>query len=115
MLSHEKNVDSKKINHPEVKDAIMKVLVGPDEGWDSHVMREFVLKPGGFTPKHGHDWPHINYVLKGKGTLFLEGKEQEISEGSIAYVEKNETHQFKNTGDEELKFICIVPKRGHTF
>jgi len=79
------------------------------------VLRTFELSEDGHSPKHIHDWPHINYVLEGNGVLFLNGKENEITKGSIAYVPSNELHQFRNTGKEPLKFICIVPKRGHTF
>lgn len=101
------------VTNPLAKDALMKVLVGPNEGWSDHVMRVFELQPGGFTPKHSHDWPHINFILKGEGTLFLNGVENPVSAGSYAYVPGNELHQFKNAGNEPFMFICIVPKEGH--
>lgn len=115
MLNHEENVLKVQVNHPEAKDAVMQVLIGPKDGWSDHVLRTFELEPNGYTPKHNHDWPHINYVLSGEGTLFLDGKENPIKEGSIAYVPAGETHQFKNTSNKKLKFICIVPEKGHTF
>jgi mannose-6-phosphate isomerase-like protein (cupin superfamily) len=43
----------------------------------------------------------------------IENKFYKISKGSYAYVPGNHLHQFKNTGSETLKFICIVPKEGH--
>ena len=115
MLNNEKNIQGEVIDHMDAKNSLMKVLVGPKEGWDGYVMRSVEVEKDGFSPKHMHDWPHINYVLEGNGVLFLEGKEQVISKGSIAYIPSNELHQFKNTGSEVLKFICIVPERGHTF
>ncbi|KDR96430.1 Cupin domain protein [Peptoclostridium litorale DSM 5388] len=113
IVSDEKKINSQKVEHPEAKNALMKVLISPNEGWEGHVMRIFELEAGGYTPKHTHDWPHINYILEGSGTLFLDGKENEIEEGSYAYVPSNELHQFKNTGKGTLRFICIVPEEGH--
>jgi quercetin dioxygenase-like cupin family protein len=115
MINNEKNVESVKVNHPDAKNTMMRVLIGPKEGWEGNVMRSFELAEGGHSPKHTHDWPHINYVLEGNGILFLNGKENEISKGSIAYVPSGELHQFINTGKNTLKFICIVPEIGHTF
>lgn len=101
------------VNNPNAKDASMKVLIGAAEGWDSHVMRQLELEPGGYSPKHSHPWPHINYVLEGEGTLFASDVEQPIKKGSIAYIPAGELHQFKNAGPAKLVFICIVPKEGH--
>ncbi|BEP28434.1 cupin domain-containing protein [Helicovermis profundi] len=112
-LGHIDELEGKIIENDEVKGAVMKVLISPEEGWDSHVMRVFEVAPNGFTPKHTHDWPHINYIIEGEGTLFLSGKENPIKAGSYAYVPSNELHQFKNTSNKAIKFICIVPKEGH--
>ncbi len=96
-----------------VNEASMKKLVGNEEGWDSHVMRVVELGVDGFSPKHSHPWPHINYIIEGEGILFLNGEENPIKAGSFAYVPSEALHQFKNTGKETLKFICIVPNEGH--
>ena len=113
IVSNEKKINSQKVDHPEAKNALMKVLISPKEGWEGYVMRIFELEEGGYTPKHAHDWPHINYILEGSGTLFLDGSENNIGAGSYAYVPSNELHQFKNTGNGTLRFICIVPEEGH--
>ncbi len=113
MISHENQVETKVVTHPEALSATMKVLVGPADGWEGHVMREFILQKGGHTPKHVHPWPHINYIIEGEGTLFLNGQKNQVEAGSIAYVPNDALHQFENTGDGELRFICIVPEEGH--
>ncbi len=96
-----------------IKGAGMKKLVGSEEGWESHVMRQVNLVPYGFSPRHEHDWPHINYVIKGKGVIHIDGVDHEVEPGFYAYVPANKIHQFINKTDEEMVFICIVPKRGH--
>jgi len=111
-LGHSQDVVAKKVENPLAQDAAIKVLVGPQEGWDSHVMRVIELGVGGFSPKHAHPWPHINYFLEGEGTLLIEGKLVGVSVGDYAYVPANTEHQFKAAEHSPLKFICIVPKEG---
>lgn len=113
IVGHKKDVEKKVVTHPEAKDATMQVLISPTEGWEGHVMRIFEVASGGYTPKHQHPWPHINYIISGKATLFLNGKENHISAGSYAYVPAETLHQFKNVGEEPFEFICIVPEEGH--
>lgn len=98
------------VNNPEAKGATKRVPLGPDQGWDSHIMRVFDLEAGGYTPKHVHDWPHINYILEGEGTLLVDGKVQEVKFGNYAYIPSNTEHQFKASAEKPLKFMCIIPK-----
>ncbi|WP_368506505.1 cupin domain-containing protein [Caloramator sp. CAR-1] len=112
IVSHIDDVKGIEINNDLVKNAVKKVLITPKEGWEGYVMRVFELSEGGFTPRHTHPWPHINYILEGEGILHVEGKDYEIKKGSFAYVPSNALHQFMNKGKETLKFICIVPEEG---
>ncbi len=86
--------------------------VGPDEGWPGHTLRVFRMGPGGNTPHHQHPWEHVNHVIKGRGTLTLDGQDHELKAGDFAYVPPNTDHQFRNPGDEDFEFICIVPNQG---
>jgi quercetin dioxygenase-like cupin family protein len=104
---------AKEVNSPLAKDAAMKVLVTPENGWEGHVMRVVELKEGGYSPKHEHDWPHINYIIEGEGTLLIEDVIHPLKAGGFAYVPANTLHQFSNAGEGMFKFICIVPEKGH--
>ncbi|MBS7525621.1 cupin domain-containing protein [Fusibacter paucivorans] len=95
------------------KNAFMKVLVSPKEGWEGYVMRVVELGAEGYSPKHQHPWPHINFVIEGEGTLFIDGVDNPLTPGAYAYVPANAMHQFSNKGQSALKFICIVPEEGH--
>jgi quercetin dioxygenase-like cupin family protein len=75
-------------------------------------MRLFSVAPGGHTPRHTHDWPHINIVLAGQGRLDIDGVEHAIEAGTSGFVPAGSTHQFTNTGDSVLEFVCIVPEAG---
>lgn len=113
MVGHLNTIKGKQIESDLVKDVVMKVLVSPTEGWDGHVMRVLEVEPGGYTPKHQHPWPHINYIIGGKGELMINHEYHEITAGSYGFVPGNTIHQFKNVGSEPLIFICIVPEEGH--
>lgn len=89
-----------------------KVPIGEKEGWEGYTLRAFTLGSGGYTPRHSHDWEHVNYVIRGRGKLMIDGHEQEINERDFAFVPPNSEHQFTNPYDEEFEFICIVPNRG---
>ena len=113
IVANEKDQDAKSIDSIEVKSAAIKALISPAEGWDGYVMRVIELGEDGYTPKHTHDWPHINYIIEGEGTLHIEGKDNPVSAGSYAYVPTGSLHQFKNNGSGTFRFICIVPEEGH--
>jgi quercetin dioxygenase-like cupin family protein len=113
IVAHEKDALAAVFNHPQAKNAAMKVLIGPQQGWSDYVMRIIELDADGCSPSHAHDWPHINFMLEGHGILMIDGQEHRVQAGSYAYVPANCHHQFKNAGPEKFRFICIVPKEGH--
>lgn len=113
IVSNEKEISVNPMNSPEVKAASLKALVGPQEGWSDYVMRLVELGPEGYSPRHAHPWPHINYMIEGQGVLHMDGQDHPVESGSYAFVPGGTLHQFKNTGPGKFRFICIVPKEGH--
>ncbi len=95
-----------------VKGAAKANVIGPGQGWKDHTLRVFTLEPDGFTPRHQHDWEHINYIIAGKGRLTIGDQTHEVRAGDYAVVPSETEHQFRNPYDEEFKFICIVPQAG---
>jgi quercetin dioxygenase-like cupin family protein len=95
-----------------IQDVMKRVLVSPAEGWDGWVMRLFDVEPGGHTPRHAHDWPHINFIAAGSGTLHLDGEDYRIEAGSFAFVPAGLVHQFSADAGGSLSFVCIVPEHG---
>lgn len=112
VIGHSKDVAGISVQGEGVHKVTKKVLISPQEGWEGWVMRLFELGAGGYTPRHSHDWPHINWIVSGKGTLYLDGQEHQIGAGDYAYVPNNVPHQFKAADNSGLSFICIVPEEG---
>jgi quercetin dioxygenase-like cupin family protein len=93
-------------NGNPAKDAFIQVMVpeGPN-----FVMRVFTVKPGGHTPRHSHSFEHEVYVLAGKGRA-SGSSEFDMTPGDAIFVPAGDLHCFANTGTEDLKIICVVPR-----
>lgn len=87
-------------------------VVGENDGAPRFAMRVIEVQPGRSTPHHQHWWEHEVFILSGRGVVKGGGRERPISEGSVVFMPGNEMHQFTNTGDEVLRFICMVPHTG---
>ena len=87
----------------------MRMLIGPAEGAANFHMRQFEVEPGGNTPHHAHDYEHEVLILGGAGVAVGEQGEQAVKAGDVVWVPANEKHQFRNTGGDALKFICLIP------
>ena len=88
---------------------VFRLLIGPDDGAANFHMRRFDIAPGGHTPRHAHAWEHEVYLVAGSGVVWSPGGERAIAAGDCVFVPGGEEHQFRNTGAEELKMLCMVP------
>lgn len=87
----------------------IRILIGDDDGAPNFIMRRFTIEPGGHTPYHTHPWEHEIYVLSGLGEVRQAQNRMEMRPGVVILVMPGEDHNFSNTGDEPLDFLCIVP------
>lgn len=110
VVAHFSEVSEQVMEDKEVKGTSLFRLLGPEDGFLGYAMRVFTLEPGGHTPRHRHDWVHINLIVSGEGRLLIEDEWQKISQGFYAFVPSSTLHQFENTGDEPLVFMCIIPE-----
>ncbi len=84
-------------------------LVSRDDGAPNFAMRQFEIEPGGYTPHHHHPYEHEVYVLEGSGEVIDGDTPRPISAGDVILVQPNDVHQFRNTGDKPMKFLCLIP------
>ncbi len=49
-----------------------RVVIGKDDGAANFCMRIFTLAPGGYTPRHSHDWEHEILIHEGHGQVMQE-------------------------------------------
>ncbi|MBO8166108.1 MAG: cupin domain-containing protein [Kosmotoga sp.] len=103
-------VTPQKFDDATVKGVEKRVLIGRKLGAQNFVMRLFTVVPGGYSPKHSHDWEHEVYIVSGTATVVTPDGDKIAKAGSFVYVPGNVVHQFRNDGTETLKFICVIPK-----
>jgi quercetin dioxygenase-like cupin family protein len=98
-----------KIIEKGVSGVSKQMLLGPEDGAPTFAMRRFTVEPGGYTFYHTHDFEHEVYVLAGKGIARSDSGETEIIADTAVLVKPNDVHQFVNTGQDDLVFLCIIP------
>lgn len=104
-----KDVQEKKVEMEGAKRAYIRWLISDKDDAENFAMRRFRVEKGGYTPFHKHPHEHETYILSGNGVMVTEDGEKEISKGSFLFVKPYEKHQFKNIGNEDLVFLCMIP------
>ncbi len=96
-----------------VNDTYIQWLITKEkDGAPNFAMRRFLLKPGGSIGLHGHWNEHEIFILSGEGIMFGDdGVEHEVSSGTFIFVPGDEPHGYRNDGDEDFVFLCMVPNK----
>jgi len=106
---HYSDVELEDPTEDGTKDVKLRWLISKKDGAENFAMRLFEIKPGGYTPLHQHDWEHEVFVFEGKGVTKNKENEKPFYQGDVFFVPPMEWHQFVNTSDETLKFLCLIP------
>ncbi|NIV93393.1 cupin domain-containing protein [candidate division KSB1 bacterium] len=102
-------IEETEVTMEGAKDAKMRLLISDKDGANNFAMRMFTVEPGGHTPFHFHNYEHEIYVLEGEGVLHGADGEHAFKSGDVIFVQPNEKHQFRNVGEKEMKFLCLIP------
>jgi len=89
--------------------ASRQLPIGKADGAPNFSIRVFTLEVGGHTPHHVHASEHLNYILQGSGEVMDGDTPRAISAGDYVLVPPDQKHQYRNTGNGPLVFMCIVP------
>ncbi|MEM2904783.1 MAG: cupin domain-containing protein [Candidatus Bathyarchaeia archaeon] len=84
-------------------------LITSETGAPNFYMRLFEVSPGGSTPFHSHPWEHEVFVLEGRGLAQGPISTHPIQEGDVIFTSPGEEHQFRNNGEQPLRFLCLIP------
>ena len=98
------------VNMDGIKGVLKQVPIGRDDGAPNFSIRVFTLEPGGHTPHHSHDSEHLNYILEGTGEVLDGDTPRTVTRGDFVLVQPQQKHQYRNTGDQPLVFMCMVPR-----
>ena len=92
---------------------------------DSSILREFLhpakadvqiryslahakVEPGYATKPHKLKSSEVYYILAGKGLMHIDEQSLEVTSDCAVYIPPQSVQYIENTGDSELKFLCIV-------
>ncbi|MBX3414416.1 MAG: cupin domain-containing protein [Pirellulales bacterium] len=107
-------VESRAVEMEGSRGCTIRILVGPTDGAPNFAMREFEIQPGGYTPHHHHPYEHEVFVIAGEGVVLEGNQEHSLKTGDVIFVKPDEVHQFRNTGTQPMKFLCLVPNSAAT-
>ncbi len=84
-------------------------LIGQKDNAPNFALRMFEVEKEGHTPLHSHDFEHEVFILEGQGIFVCSEGEKPFKAWDVIYVDPNIEHQFKNTGEGIMRFLCIIP------
>jgi mannose-6-phosphate isomerase-like protein (cupin superfamily) len=67
-----------------------------------------IVKPGDTTWKHRLRTSEVYYILEGEGLMHIENETAPVRPGSTVYIPPMATQSITNSGNRDLKFICVV-------
>ena len=108
-VQNHRQVEEQRVEMEGASGCTVRWLVGEADKAPNFAMRQFEVAPGGYTPRHSHPYEHEVYVLDGGGVVVEGDVEHRLSSGDVVYVAPGDVHQFRNTGDRPLKFLCLIP------
>ena len=79
------------------------------DGAPVYALRMVEINPGGHSPHHNHNYEHENFVVEGKGRVFMDGRWHDLKPGDVVFVPANVEHEYANAGDTTFKFLCGIP------
>lgn len=110
-IAHYTEIEESQVQNTNVAAVSKRILISAKDNAPNFTMRLFHVEPGGFTYHHSHDFEHETFVIEGEGQVITADGSKSIKTGYVIFVEPGELHQFKNTGNTRLSFLCLVPNR----
>ncbi|MDH5392435.1 MAG: cupin domain-containing protein [Gammaproteobacteria bacterium] len=87
----------------------IKELLHPDHhnGACNQSLAEATVAKGEKTTPHYHQQTEeIYFILKGRGSMFLDHSSFEVSAGDSILIQPGKLHCIENTGEQALVFLC---------
>jgi len=67
-----------------------------------------VVKPKESSAPHALKTTEVYYILEGEGVMHIDKESAKIRAGDMVYIPPNARQFITNSGNSELKFLCIV-------
>ena len=67
-----------------------------------------IVKPGQTSTPHRLKTSEAYYILEGEGIMYIDDETASVHSGQAIYIPPGSRQYIRNTGQIELKFLCIV-------
>lgn len=86
-------------------------LINPDiAGTKDLTVSYLELSPGSKTiPSIHPNTEEAFFITRGRGIITVSDQSREVQKGDAIFISKNLWHEFENTGDEPMEWLCIYP------
>ncbi len=73
-----------------------------------NLIEDVIVVSKGEIPCHSHDFTdEIFYIINNSAIMIVNNEEFEVNPGDMIYIDKNESHGFRNESDKEFKMIVF--------
>lgn len=69
----------------------------------------YVLPAGGADPQQPHSEDELYYVVRGRGSIVVEGERQPVAAGSLVFVPAQADHRFVEIAEELVVLVFFAP------
>src|SRR5262245_9748485 len=69
----------------------------------------YVLPAGGTDPQQPHTEDEVYYVVRGQGSITVEGESRPVQAGSVVYVPARSEHRFHAIAEELVILVFFAP------
>jgi mannose-6-phosphate isomerase-like protein (cupin superfamily) len=66
------------------------------------------VRPGEVSLPHRLATSEVYYILEGQGVMYIDREQAEVGPGHTVYIPPHSVQSIRNTGESDLKFLCIV-------
>jgi mannose-6-phosphate isomerase-like protein (cupin superfamily) len=77
-------------------------------GGSLELANEFEVAVGGEVYPHTHPTHEFYFVMRGEGTMVIDGEEREIAPGDLVYIPPDALHSLRTTGDQPIHCFCFA-------
>jgi quercetin dioxygenase-like cupin family protein len=96
------DMEGEKMEEAGAQGVTVRTVIGQPDGAPNFSMRVISFQSDGATPAHSHPWEHEVFILKGTGTVEIDGKSVPLKPGDVVFIPGNSKHCFHSDGDMEM-------------
>jgi quercetin dioxygenase-like cupin family protein len=109
LVKHYTEIESARFGDQAPGTSIRVLISDMKEDAPVYNLRMIEIQPGGHSPDHSHPYEHENFIVEGTGEVMIDGNVYNLSPGTVILVPPGAQHQYRNSGDKPLKFLCGIP------